>query len=780
MSDYIITSRYARYLPNLKRRTTWEEQVDMMKDMHLQKYADKNINDEIEWAFDLVKKKVILGSQRALQFAGTPILKKNARIYNCSFSYCDRPRFFQEMFWLQLVGAGTGISGQKHHIAKLPEIQKRGHEHITYVIDDSIEGWADSLGVLMSSYFVKDQPFPEYFGKKVKFDFSLIRPKGASLTSGVGKAPGSDGLKYALKQIELLLESIVGNSNGPIKLKPINAYDILMHASDSVLSGGIRRSASIFLFSIDDDEMMKAKTGNWNITNPQRARANNSVLLIRGETSHKDFKKIIKYTKEFGEPGFIWADNREYGINPCAEVGLFAYETFEDENGATIYEKNGFPKIGRSGWEFCNLAEINGAKIKSEEDFAIAAKAAALIGTLQAGYTDIAYLGEVTEKIIRKESLLGVSLTGMMDNPDIIFNEDIQKRMAKIVLDENERIAKKIGINVAARACCLKPSGTASLILSSASGVHPHHAKRYFRRVQNNKQDPVLKFFKKHNPRSVEESVWSEGKTDEIITFCVEVEHGAKTKNQLNAIALLELVKKTQQNWVFTGMRPERCVTKFLRHNVSNTIHILNDDEWDKAADYIYENKEFFTGVSLVSHHCDKDYKQAPNCAVYTEQEILDEYGAGCMMASGLIVDGMYAFENDLWEACSAVLNLGNPLTVDELRNILINNIGSKKYKKLNVSDSDEVLEAWLNETVENLELKRDWIRRARQFAKRYFENNIKKMTYCLKDVNNLKLWHDLHREWEKVDYTQLIEHEDNTKVQETVACAGGACELRL
>ena len=328
MSDYTITSRYARYLPENKRRATWKEQIYIVKDMHLQKYPEAK--DDIDWAFDFVEKKRVLGSQRALQFGGDPILKKNARIYNCTASYADRTRFFQESFWLLLCGVGVGFSVQRHHIAKLPKITKRGNtkyeviendkiEEVTYVIPDSIEGWADSLGVLLSSYFIEDQPFPEYFGKKINFDFSLIRPKGAPLASGVGKAPGPKGLKNALIKIEHLLDSIIGNSDVPVKLKPINVYDIVMHSSDAVLSGGVRRSATLCLFSPDDEEMAKAKTGNWKVTNPQRGRSNNSALLIRGETSFEKFKDLIENVKEHGEPGFVWSDNAELLVNPCLD-----------------------------------------------------------------------------------------------------------------------------------------------------------------------------------------------------------------------------------------------------------------------------------------------------------------------------------------------------------------------------------------------------------------------------------------------------------------------------
>lgn len=777
MSDYVFASRYARYLPEKKRRTTWAETVEIVKHMHLEKYP--MAKEDIEWAFEQVLKKRVLGSQRALQYGGSPIMKKNARMYNCTVSYTDRTRFFQEAFWLLLCGCGVGFSVQKHHVAKLPKIKKRAQKKETFIIPDTIEGWADALGVLLSTYFVSNQPYPEYYGKKVEFDYSGIRPKGTPVSSGVGKAPGPDGLRQALINIENLLENVVAGSKKRVELRPIHAYDIIMHSSDAVLSGGVRRSATICLFSPEDEEMANAKVGDWFITNPQRGRSNNSALLIRDETTYEQFQKLMENVKQFGEPGFVWADNKELLVNPCVEIGMMAYETFTDKNGKIKTNRKGEPVAGKSGWEFCNLCEINGGKIKTEKDFETAARAAAIIGTVQAGYTDFTYLGGVTKKIVEQEALLGVSITGMMDNPDLIFNPKLQKKMAKIILKENERMAQLIGVNPAARATCVKPAGTTSLILGTASGIHPHHAKRYFRRVQSNKDEPVLQYFKAHNPVAVEESVWSANRTDEIITFCVEVEKGAKTKTQIDAITLLEYVKSTQKNWVLEGMRKERCAADWLKHNVSNTIHVM-DDEWEKVTKYIYKNRAYFAGISLLPIHGDKDYPQAPNCRVYMEEEILAHYGHGCMMASGLIVDGLHFFNNDLWAACSAALGIGEPLFTDGLRHMI--KADPKKYEKdgLAINTNEILLETWLLAKVPNIERRRDWVRRAKQFAARYFDHNLRKMTYCLKDVNNLKLWYDLQREYKPVDYSNLFEYTDDTKIHETIACAGGACEVHI
>lgn len=745
LQEYTYISKYARYNKEAKRRETWNEACERVKAMHLVKYTDRiaafpELKEEIDWAFEMVRQRRVLGSQRCLQFGGKPVLKKNARAYNCTVSYCDRIRFFQEAFWLLLCGCGVGFSVQKHHIAKLPEFCSHKLAGLSkvkkrFLIPDSIEGWSDSLGILLASYLPHSE-FSDYTGFVIEFDYSLIRPAGSFISSGTGKAPGPEPLRKALELIRGLLSDCV--KKGQRHLRPIDAYDIIMHASDAVLSGGVRRSATICIFSLDDQEMVTAKTGNWFTENPQRGRSNNSALLLRDKTTKAEFKGLMKSVQEFGEPGFVWADSTESMFNPCVEINLYP----QDEDGV-------------SGWAFCNLCEINGRKVKSKEDWEKAARAGAILGSLQAGYTDFDYLGKVSENIARREALLGVSITGMMDNPEILFDPKLQKEMAKLVIDTNEQIAPKLGINSTARATCIKPAGTTSCVLGTASGIHPHHAKRYFRRVQGNTMEAPLQFFKEFNAHAVEKSVWSANGTDEIITFCIEVPDGAKVKNDLDAIKLLEYVKLTQQNWVSAGKVKERCAAPWLTHNVSNTINV-RPDEWDAVANFIYENRKFFGGISLLPISGDKDYPQAPMCAVFTPREIVAIYGDGSIMASGLVVDGLKAFEGNLWEACEAVMGLGKPIEAP----------GPTLY----VEDRLESENLYL--------LKIDWIRRAKQFAERYFNNDIRQMTYCLKDVNNWKTWLDLQREYKEVDYSQMLEETDQTSATREWACAGGTCSI--
>lgn len=741
LSEYTFASRYARYDSKLKRRETWHEAIERVKNMHLFKYP--MAAEDINWAFEHVHNKVALGSQRALQFGGDPIFKRNAKIFNCISSYCDRSRFFQECMWLLLNGTGTGFSVQLHHVDKLPNfhISKSSDlsEEKVYKIDDSIEGWSDALGVLIASYMPHSE-FSEFYGKKVKFDYSLIRPKGAALSYGVGKAPGYEPLEKALEKMRELINKTIDSGNK--KLRTIDAYDIVMHSSDAVLSGGVRRSATLAMFSVNDELMLNSKTGNWYYENPQRARSNNSALLLKNSTTKEDYHKLFESTRQYGEPGIIWSHNTEQLFNPCVEVSLYGYD-----------EK------GNSGWQACNLSTINGSKLNTKDNFAIGARVAAIIGTLQAGYTDFAYLGSVSESIIRKEALLGVSMTGIMDHPDITLNKDNLREMAGLVLETNEKIANKIGINIASRATCVKPEGTASCLLGTSSGIHPAHAKRYIRRVQSNAMEMPVQYFKMFNPDAVEKSVWSANGTDEVISFLIEMSDGVITKENMDAVGLLEKVKLVQENWVDAGKRPEKCVQPWLSHNVSNTINVKTE-EWPVVENFIYNNRETFAGISLLPATGDLDYPQAPFTKVLTAQELVGKYGEGVLFCSGLIVDGLHAFENNLWKACDSLL--GNYQVVKPEDLIVVNDNNMEKY----LHDMKMYL------------LQKDWIRRAKQFASRYVQGNLKELTYLLKDVSNNKFWQDLSRVYQDVSWEQMIEQEDNTKIAETVACAGGKCEL--
>jgi len=714
---------YSRWDESLDRYETWEEAVTRVMNMHRDYYKDKmtpKLSQMIDEAESLYKLQYALGAQRALQFGGEQLLKHQMRMYNCTSSYADRTAFFQELFYILLCGAGAGFSVQYHHVEKLSDIAERKKQAKGYVVEDSIEGWADALGVLMSSYFVGGGTFPEFEGRKVYFDLSQIRPRGSEISGGF-KAPGPEPLRRALDKIEYLLQGLV--LSGVTRLRPIHVYDIAMHAADAVLAGGVRRSATICLFSPDDEEMAKAKTGNWFVDNPQRGRSNNSAVIVRDEVTREQFSKLMESIKQFGEPGFYFVDSRDHTTNPCVEIGMF-------------------PQIdGKSGWQGCNLTEINGGKCTTREEFFKACRAGAIIGTLQAGYTDFKYLSNTTKEIFDREALLGVSITGWMNNSEVLFDPEIQREGAEVVKAINEEVAELIGINAAARTTCVKPSGNASVLLQTASGIHAEHAPRYLRNVQMNKDSEVAQLIAETNPYMIEESVWSAGKTDYIISFPIISKEGSIYKEAMLGKSLLEMVKMVQQNWVEAGTRVERCADPTVRHNVSNTVTVLNH-QWKEVEDYVFDNRHSYAGISFLSGSGDKDFNQAPFTQVLTEDQIVDKYGRGALFAAGLIVDTRKGF-NDLWEACSTAQ------LPEEHRGEL----------------SD---------------LRADWIRRFKKFAESYFDGDMKEAEYCLKDVTLLHRWTKIQQNVKPIDFVTQLESKRYTDIDTlgAAACQGGQCEI--
>lgn len=727
LQDYTFYTKYARYDATKRRRETYPEAVQRVIDMHRQKYAGIDLEDILPDIHEAMLHKRVLGSQRALQFGGVPILQKNARIYNCSASFCDRTRFFQEAMWLLLCGCGVGFSVQRHHVALLPSIRRPDPANAAvFEIPDTIEGWADALGVLLSSYFVDAQPFPEYAGKAVVFDYTKIRPEGAPLANGVGKAPGPKPLERSLEHIRALLDRLTVDARCEYRLRPIDAYDIVMHASNAVLSGGVRRSATICIFSPDDYEMATAKTGNWFVENPQRARSNNSALLLRHSVTLEQFSKLMHSVREFGEPGFVWADDTEIVFNPCCEISLYPVDI----------------ETGESGWQFCNLCEINMKACRTPDEFYQACRVAAWLGTLQAGYTNLTYLGPVSERITTRESLLGVSMTGMMDNPRLSLNPVVLERGAEIVKEENRKLAQRLGIPVAARCTCVKPAGTTSCLLGTASGIHPHHAKRYFRRVRVNTLEPVAQFYMLHNPRSAEKSVWSSGDRDYVLSFCITAPDGALTRRDVSALQLLENVRIVQKHWVKAGRNPDRCVKPYLCHNVSNTITV-RDDEWYDVTLFIYANREYFTGISLLPSSGDLDYPQAPFTEVLTESELHALFPKHAARVREFLPAARAAFQQNVWNACECLQGRG--------------------VRAQPGSELHGLQERWLSDV-------RDFVAQT--------DFDIKSFCVCLKHWENLELWAIISSSEVPVDYTLLREDSDQTTIAETVACAGGSCEL--
>lgn len=727
-SDAKFYESYSRYDETLGRYETWEESVSRVMEMHYTKYVDlmsPDLKELVEYAKEKYDEKLVLGAQRALQFGGEQLLKHEAKIYNCTSTHLDRIEFFGEFMYFLLCGAGVGFSVQKQHISKMPKLSPRSNRVIQFVIPDSIEGWSEAIDVLFSSFLNDGGKFPQYNGKKVYFDFSKIRGKGEIISGGF-KAPGPEPLRKCIAICEEMLTKI--SYNGGI-VSSIEAYDMAMTLADAVISGGVRRAATICLFSKDDEKMLSAKTGNWFVDNPQRARSNNSVILQRDEITLEDLQDMVQYIKQFGEPGFILTDNKEFTFNPCVEIGMLPVT--ED---------------GESGFETCNLTEINGSMCNTKEKFYEACKAASILGTLQAGYTNFKYLSDATKKIVEREALIGVSITGWMNNPQILFDEEVMQEGAEIVKHWNKVVSEMLGINQAARTTCVKPAGNTSVLLQTANGIHGEHASTYFRHIMMNKETEVAKALVAKFPEMVEDSVWSTMGTDYCVAFPFVAHENSIFKSDLYGVKQLEYVKKAQQNWVEYGTNEHLCTDKRIRHNVSNTITV---DDWDEVIKYVYDNKQWFAGVSFISMSGDKDFAQAPNASVLSEEQIVEKYGAPALFASGLICQGLDNFNNDLWLALSTAS--GNGLDISEEIHA---NVGKQAF-----------------------------VKRVKKYAERYFKNDLNKCVNCMKDVYYLHKWTKIQNALrnQEVNWSELLTSETFTDIDTmgAIACSGvKGCEI--
>ena len=785
LADFVYNSRYAKpHERYTKRLESWEEATDVILAMHERQIrtlqsepakADEILSLIREVVRPELIAKRILGSQRVLQFKGFPIEKHNARLYNCAASYADRPRFFQEAAYLLLCGCGVGFSVQEHHVAQLPPITAPNSETtFEYTVPDSIEGLSLAFSALLSSYFTTNKPMSEVKNKTVIFDWSLIRPKGSPISAG-GRAPGAGPTIKAVDQIRVILDrALERDSHARVALHPIEVYDIMMFIANSIISGGVRRSATIALFTVTDMEMVKAKTGDWYIENPQRGRSNNSAVLLRNDPkTEENFKNLFTSVRQFGEPGFVFSDSTEIIFNPCVEVGLYA----KDEQG-------------RSGFQMCNLTEINMKIPTTANQFLRQCEAAAILGTIQASYTTLPFLGPITEYIVRREALIGVSMTGMSDNPRLAFDWDLQRRGAELVKATNKRVAALLNINPSPRCCCIKPAGTTSCILSTASGIHPHHSRRYIRRVQANKQDPALQFWKTQRPMSVEPSAWNEN--DEIVSFLIEPKSDAIVKSDISAVHFIDLVRQTQQNWVEAGTDETLNVFPGLRHNVSNTC-VVRQDEWSELECHIFQNRHHLAGISLIPVSGDYDFIQAPLQDIPSSGGLVATYGDATLFCSGLIVHAYKAFNNSLYNACAAIqaYEQAQRQEKDKIKN---SSVSDKDQGKEKDQDKNKTLLVYQEGALDRLEAKAReevFVFRAIKFAHRYFHDDLSLMIQALKQVDALKTWNDMDRHvktqgpvvWERYrpprDDSAAGLARSLARQDREWACSGTSCELK-
>lgn len=746
LSEFGQYLHYLKWRDDLGRYETWEEAVDDVMEIHKEFYKDNPHkpfeNPTFNYLFEetkrLYKEKRILGSQRILQMRRA-VLKHNLKVYNCITMYGSKFTFFEHYMYALLCGCGVGVSIQNEHTQDFgylcePDKTTSSLYGEVHVIEDSIEGWAKAVQRLINSYFISSFTYPV-------FDYTHIRPEGSYITGGF-KAPGYQPLQNAITKIDNLLSEAV--ANGQQKLTNIQIYDIAMFIADAVISGGVRRSATIFLFSPEDEEMMKSKTGNWFIENPQRGRSNNSVVLLKDSLTKEDLTSYIENTKQFGEPGIVLTDSVDFVYNPCVEIGMMPSL---EENGKLYHTMQG-----------CNLTEINGKLNSTVDELLEATTCASFLGTLQAGYTKFYnYLPESYSRTFEKEALIGVSITGWFNNPTLLADSNLQQTLAENVKYINTLVAEKLGINPAARTTCVKPSGNASVVLQTSSGVTPEHAPRYFRGVQVNKLHAIGDLYKRLNPKAVEESVWSSTNSDYYVVFPVEVE-GAIYKDDVSAVEHLEHIKTIQQNWIEYGTNFDRTRHEKLRHNVSNTVTV-QEGEWDSVIDYIFENRQFFTGLSLLSGSGDRDYQQAPFTKVLNEIELVEEYGSAAIFASGLIVDALHVF-NDLWEAIRYVDS------IDNIKESLYDMIESE------VSDEDRT----------KMFAKFDWIKRFNKFANNYFNGDTYKTGLCLKDCHNFHRWVAITRNYKQVSWAAVLPRPNYTAVDTlaATACHGDSCVINL
>lgn len=1074
LQKYTAVSKYSRFVEEKGRRETWEETAGRYADMLIAKYPHR-AKQIVRLRDEFIVPMKVLPSMRGMQFGGQPVLNKNARLYNCWGSYVDRLSFFGQAFHILLCGGGVGYSVQDCHLRTLPCLSKarrsgRVLPKKVFKPEDSIEGWADCSHVLMTSYHERPVPgFEEWLDADVRFDLSGIRKKGSLLSYGVGRAPGPMPLAKACYRNRELLDQ--GLAAGLERLTDELASDIHLNNSDAVVSGGVRRSANICIFDLWSKLMRAYKTGNWREKHEQRARANISAMLVRGKVNWEAFWELFGATKEFGEPGFWWADHEDYVTNPCqpafapimtdfglktmgdisvgskiwTETGwatvvkkwstgiksVYRYRTtagsfigtanhrivsegvkieageaesidslagprpiaiehdsqlimdglvlgdgtvhkasndlvlldigqddasyhdseinhlilkyrpgvgeryweiktsiqpnelpltykravpdrfkYADQssicsflrglfsaNGSVVgqgtngrvtlkassrvviddvqimlssvgirsyvtvnkpavvtfgngksyeckqsYDLNisadvthfasqiGFiqpykreklstiiagkdlrvrtrpkttfdivsveylgemevfditvdnephtywtggvnvsncaeimfycrlmldqddPDLTRmlpkydgpildidgkkalSGWQACNLTTQNGRLIQSPEDLYGCADAAAELGTYQAGFTDFPYLGEVSERIIRKEALLGVSIAGVMHNPKVMLDPTVLEMAAGKVRARNEETAADIKINPAARLTCIKPDGNSSSTLGSFSGCHPGKIRRGFRIAQANKQERPYQHFRSINPLACEESAWSKNKTDDVIRFCVE--YDGLLEDHVTAEEFLGHVRTLQKHWVGAGTVRERCVRPGLHHNVSCTVKV-REHEWEGVAKTIFDHQNEYGGVSFISAYGDRDYPQAPFTPVFTVDEMVKMYGpmgvaAGIALASGFLDGPSY----HLWNYSDVALGI-------------------------RTEDPDA----------------KEFVQGIRYAADKFHDGNLQKAVYSVKDAYNYILHDNLKTAYKPVDYS-LMKGENDVNFQGEISCAAGACEI--
>jgi len=572
-SDYqtfIATSRYARWLDDEGRRETWGETVGRFID-NIVRPSDlegKTLN-ELE---DAILNLEVMPSMRALMTAGPAAERDNTCVYNCSYLPVDHPRAFDEAMFILLCGTGVGFSVERQAISKLPVVPEdiRDSEDLI-VVQDSKEGWAKALRKVVSGLYTGDVP---------KWDLSKIRAAGERLKTFGGRASGPDPLNDLFNFVVAKFKGAAGR-----KLNSVECHDIMCKIGEVVVVGGVRRSAMISLSNLSDDRMRHAKSGQWWENEGQRALANNSVAYTDKpdmETFMREWLSLVE--SKSGERGIfsrIAADEhvkrngrretgKEWGTNPCSEIILRPYQ-------------------------FCNLTEVVVRPTDTEKTLANKVRLASILGTIQSTFTDMPYLRPIWRKNTEEERLLGVSLTGIMDN-EITSNpsKKVLNKLRDTAVQTNRDYAEQFGISASAAITCVKPSGTVSQLVDSASGIHARHSEYYIRTVRGDNKDPLTQFLTDAGIPA-EPCVMKPDSTT-VFSFPTKSPDNAVTRNDMTAIEQLELWKTYALEW--------------CEHKPSVTITV-RDEEWMNVGAWVFDNFDICSGVSFLPHS-DHTYAQAP------------------------------------------------------------------------------------------------------------------------------------------------------------------------
>lgn len=567
LSDLAFYRTYSQVLPSGKKES-WNQVVERYEQFMIDQFSSQH-HDLIGRACSYVKSRMIVPSMRMLQFAGEGLSRENMRAYNCSFVAIKDFKDISDIFYILMNGTGVGFSVQRSHISQLPTIAKQESEELAFaLVGDSREAWAESVQVLLEN-------------PNIKFDYSQIRAAGTRLSTG-GTASGPESLRTAHENIRRILRGAEGR-----KLRPIEVHDVVCYIADVVVVGGVRRAALISLFDQDEEEMLLSKSGAWWQRAPQRARANNSAVLIRGKSNYIHFRDTLRACLESkaGEPGVFWTNDPDYGTNPCAEISL---------------QSQGL----------CNLTEINAAVCENEFDFAQAAYYATVLGTFQAALTNFNYVKPRWKQIAEQDALLGVSITGQAQNWENLKRWDLAE-IADMTRLWNKELAHELGINHAARITTTKPSGTTSTVLGTTAGIHGAYAPYYLRRVRIAKDDPLAVYLSNSLPSELVE-------TDEfqpsLNCIALPIQMPGIVASKESCIEQLERAKFIQENWIKPGH--DRGPNM---HNVSLTCYYRGEQDQKDLDVWMWNNRDSYAGISLLPLD-ENTYVQAPYEAVSKER----------------------------------------------------------------------------------------------------------------------------------------------------------------